>query len=330
MVIARYATIERHGAPEVMTWQNETLAAPAKGQVMIIHDAVGVNYLDILQRSGTSPVNVPARLGLEGSGIIEDVGPDVTGLARGDRVAYAGGPPGAYADRRLLPADRVISLPVGISSETAAAAFFKGLTAYYLVHKLRKLSAGEVVLVHAAAGGVGQILCQWLKLRQVTVIGTVGNADKIKVAKNAGCDLVMVIGRDDVIAGVRKLTNGLGASVVYDSVGLATFDSSIGSLAQFGLLVSFGWASGDPSPVDLVQLRNAGSLFITRPTVSHYIDSRSDLVEAADALFGLIGKGALSIPIGGWYSFSDVAKAHADVEARRTHGSIVLVPEGRI
>jgi NADPH2:quinone reductase len=265
-------------------------------------------------------------VGVEGAGVVEEVGPGVKTVAKGDRVAYAGGAPGSYSQVRVMPVDRLVKIPKGISERQAAAMMLKGMTAQYLIRRTYAVKAGDAVLFHAAAGGVGLIACQWLKALGATVIGTVGSDEKAKLAKAHGCDHVVVYTREDFVARVKEVTNGMGVPVVYDGVGKSTFQGSLDCLRPRGLMVSYGNASGAVPPVDLLQLSSRGSLFITRPTLVHYTGTRQELEAAAKALFTVVKSGKVKIESSVTYPLAEAAKAHGDLEARKTTGSILLLP----
>jgi NADPH2:quinone reductase len=314
------------GGPEVLRWQEIDPGQPSAGEVMVRHTAVAVNFIDIYHRTGLYPVSLPSGLGLEAAGVVEAVGPGVDDVAVGDRVAYNSGPLGAYSQRQRVSAQRLVRLPAGISDEQAAAMMLKGMTAEYLLLRTYRVSRGETILFHAAAGGVGLIACQWAKHLGATVIGTVGSDDKVDVAKRHGCDHVLVTRREDVAARVREITGGRGVPVVYDSVGQATFEGSIDSLAPRGMLVSFGNASGPVQPFPLMLLTLKGSLYVTRPSLATYTASREDLMASAAALFDVVQSGAVKIEVRHRVPRADAAEAHRALESRQTVGSIVLVP----
>jgi NADPH2:quinone reductase len=317
--------IQGTGGPDVMKWEEVAVGDPGPGEVRVRNTAVGLNFIDTYHRSGLYPIPLPAILGQEGAGVIEAVGPKVTGLKKGDRVAYAG-PLGAYAEVVLRPADRLVKLPAGIEDRTAAAIMLKGMTAWYLLRRTHPVRKGETILVHAAAGGVGLILCQWAKTLGATVIGTVGSDEKAELAKRAGCRHVVVTSREKVAERVKAITAGKGVPVVYDGVGKETFLESLDSLAPLGLMVSFGNASGPVAPFSPVLLSQKGSLFLTRPTLMHYTARREDLLQAARDLFSVVKRKAVRISINQTYPLQDAARAHADLEGRRTTGSTVLLP----
>jgi NADPH:quinone reductase len=316
--------IHRTGGADVLAWEEVAVPAPGPGEARVRQRAVGVNFIDVYQRTGLYPVALPAVLGQEGAGVVEAVGPGVTDVAVGDRVAY-GGIPGAYAEVRTVPAERLVKLPDGIDDERAAAIMLKGMTAEFLLRRTHRVSAGETIVFHAAAGGVGQIACQWAKALGATVIGTVGSAAKVDVARRHGCDHV-VLTTDDLAARVRSLTGGTGADVVYDSVGRDTFEASLDSLRPRGLLVSYGNASGPVPPFAPLVLTTKGSLFLTRPSLVHYIATRAELLASAGAVFGAVLAGEIRVEIGQRYPLAEAARAHADLEGRRTTGPTVLLP----
>jgi NADPH2:quinone reductase len=312
------------GGPEVLEWQPVEVGKPGPGQVRIRHTAVGLNYIDTYQRSGLYPMPMPSGLGLEAAGVIEEVGPGVSGLKPGDRVAYAGGPLGAYSEARVMPADRLVPLPDGISDQQGAAMMLKGMTAWYLVRRTHVVKPGETILIHAAAGGVGLIVCQWAKHLGATVIGTVGNADKAKLAKDHGCDHPINYRTEDFVARVGEITGGKKVPVVYDSVGKDTFYKSLDCIAPLGLMASFGQSSGAIGPVDIGILAGKGSLFLTRPTLNTYTASRQDLLTAAGELFEVVQKGAVKLQINQTYPLREAARAHRDLQDRKTTGSTVF------
>jgi len=315
---------DKTGGPDVLTWQQVSVDKPGPGQVRLKHTAVGLNYIDTYQRSGLYPMPMPSGLGSEAAGIIEEVGPGVAGLKPGDRVAYAGGPLGAYSEARVMGAERLVPVPDGISDQEAAAMMLKGMTAWYLVRRTYPVKGGDTILIHAAAGGVGLIVCQWAKHLGATVIGTVGSDDKAALAKANGCDHPIVYTRDDFVAKVGEITKGAKLPVVYDSVGKDTFYKSLDCLAPLGLLALFGQSSGSVPPVDLGILAGKGSLFVTRPTLNTYTASREDLLTAANELFDVVRSGAVKLAINQTYPLRDAAQAHRDLESRKTTGSTVF------
>ena len=313
------------GGPEVLQWEEVTVGDPGPGEVRVRNTAVGLNFIDTYHRSGLYPMPMPLALGSEGAGIIEAVGPKVKGFKVGDRVAYAQ-PIGAYAEVLLRPVARLVKIPTGVSENTAAAMMLKGMTAWYLLRRTYKVKKGDTILVHAAAGGVGQILCQWGKHLGATVIGTVGSDAKAPIAKKAGCKHVIVAERETVSKRVREITKGKGVPVVYDGIGKETFMDSLDCLAPLGVMASFGNASGAVPPVNIGILAAKGSLFLTRPTLGNYTGSREDLETAARDLFAVVKKGAVKIAINQTYPLREAAQAHRDLEGRKTTGSTVLLP----
>ena len=317
----------RPGGPEVLVWDEVAVGAPASGQVRLRQTAVGLNYIDVYHRTGAYPVAaMPSGIGLEGAGVVEEIGAGVAEIKVGDRVAYASPPIGAYAEARLMPADRLVKLPAGISDRVAAAMMLQGMTAQYLIRRTHRVAAGETILMHAAAGGVGLILCQWAKHLGATVIGTAGSEDKAALARAHGCDHVILYRRENVAERVRELTGGAGVPVVYDGVGKDTFAASLDCLAPLGLMASFGSASGPVPPFDMGVLAAKGSLFLTRPTLMTYIAKREDLLASAQELFDVVATGAVKIEINQTFPLRDAAAAHRALEARQTTGSTVLLP----
>lgn len=323
------------GGPEVLRYESIEVKAPGPGEALIRHGAIGLNFVDTYLRAGHGaygdtdkpyPLDYPAILGFEAAGVVEAVGPGVAAVAAGDRVAYSAAPMGAYAEKRVIGADVLVKLPAAISDQTAAAAILKGLTAEYLLRRCFKVERGQTILIHAAAGGCGLLMSQWASHMGATVIGTVSSPEKAALAKRHGCAHVIDYGREDFVARVRELTNGAGVPVVYDGVGRATFMRSLDCLAPRGTMVLFGQPSGPVDPVPLNALTDRGSLFLTRPGLLDYIAKRAELVAAADALFGLIGRGVLRVEIGQTFPLKDAAEAHRALESRRTHGSTLLIP----
>lgn len=319
--------LQRHGGPEVLRSEETEILAPGPGEVRLRQTAVGVNFIDTYHRSGLYPVpSLPSGLGVEAAGVVDAVGPDVTAFQPGDRVAYAGGPLGAYADTRLFPADRLLPLPESIAPETAAAVCLQGLTARFLLKETYPVKAGDTILVHAAAGGVGLLLCQWAAHLGATVIGTVGSRAKAALAEQHGCHHPILYTEVNFAEQVRTLTAGEGVCVVYDGVGQATFAGSLDSLRPRGLLVSFGQASGKIPPIDIGVLSAKGSLYLTRPTLFTYTAARDHLLTSAADLFAVIGAGVLKVHVGRTFPLQDAAAAHRALEARETSGSLVLIP----
>jgi NADPH:quinone reductase len=325
--MTRAIRIHEPGGPEVLRWEEVEVGKPGDGQVRLAQSAVGLNYIDIYHRTGLYPLpELPATLGLEAAGTVGAVGPGVKDLSPGDRVAYASPPVGAYAEARLMPADRVVRLPDGISDIHAAGMMLQGMTVHYLIRRTYRVQPGDTVLFHAAAGGVGLIACQWLKHLGATVIGTVGSEEKAALARAHGCDHTILYKTENVPERVRDLTGGDGVPVVYDSVGKDTFEGSLDSLAPLGMLVSFGNASGPVPPFNPGVLSAKGSLFLTRPTLMTYTAKREDLVAAAEDLFSVVTSGAVKIEVNQTYPLAEAAQAHRDLEARKTTGSTVLLP----
>ena len=317
--------IHETGGPDKLQWEEVQVGDPGPGQVRVRNTAVGLNFIDTYHRSGLYPLQLPLTLGSEGAGVIEAVGPKVKEFKVGDRVAYAN-PIGAYAEMVLRPADRLVKIPAGIDDKVAAGIMLKGMTSWYLCRRTYKVKAGETILVHAAAGGVGQILCQWAKHLGATVIGTVGSEEKAVLAKKAGCRHVVVTSKEKYVDRVKAITKGKGVPVVYDGVGKDTFMESLDCLSPLGLMVSFGNASGPVAPFNLGILAQKGSLFLTRPTLVNYTSNREDLVRAARDLFAVVKSKAVKISINQTYPLREAAQAHRDLEARKTTGSTVLLP----
>ncbi|PXX46319.1 quinone oxidoreductase family protein [Aquitalea magnusonii] len=314
------------GSPDVLQLENSSVGEPGPGEVRLRHHAIGVNFIDTYQRSGLYPVALPSGLGCEAAGVVEAVGEGVTQLQVGDRVAYAGGPLGAYSTERLLPATLLVKLPDSISDEVAACIMLQGMTVEYLIRRTFAVQPGMTVLWHAAAGGVGQIAVQWLSSLGVQVIGTVGSAAKGELARQLGCAHVINYSEEDVVARVREITGGKGVPVVYDSVGKSTFEMSLNSLAPRGSFVSFGNASGAVPAFEPLLLSQKGSLFFTRPKLADYIAQRAELEASAAALFERIAAGAVQVRPSASYPLATAAAAHRDLEGRRTTGSIILQP----
>jgi NADPH2:quinone reductase len=315
------------GGPEVLKWEDFDPGNPQAGEALVRHEAVGLNFIDVYHRTGLYPLPaLPSVLGLEGAGIIEEIGDGVSEVAVGDRVAYAGPPPGAYAEIRRMPADRLVKLPADISTRQGAAMMLQGMTARYLLRGCYQVKQGDTVLIHAAAGGVGSIACQWAKHLGATVIGTVGSREKAEMARSHGCDHPILYNDEDFVAKTKEITGGKGVDVVYDSVGQATFMKSLDCLRPIGMMVSFGQSSGSVSAFDPGILAAKGSLFLTRPSLMSYTAKREDLLEHARDLFGVVESGAVKIEIKQTYPLSEAAQAHRDLEARKTTGSTILIP----
>ena len=317
---------DRVGGPEVLQWVEADLPPPAAGEVRIRHEAIGLNYIDTYHRSGLYPLTLPSGLGQEAAGVIEAVGEGVVDFVPGDRVAYVGGPLGAYAESRNIAASLLVSLPDSLSFEQGAAMMMQGLTAQYLLRRTYRVQPGDTILIHAAAGGVGLIVCQWAKALGATVIGTVSSDEKAELARSHGCDHPIVTSREKVSERVRQITAGEGVPVVYDSIGKDTFMDSLACLRPLGVMVTFGNASGPVPAFEPALLARMGSLFLTRPTLFHYIARREDLLAMSDELFDVVASGQVRLSINQRYPLKDAAVAHRELEARRTTGSTVLLP----
>lgn len=315
--------VHEAGAPEVLKWEEVDVGEPGPGQVRLRQEAAGLNFIDVYHRTGLYPQPLPFTPGVEGAGVVEAVGEGVADLKVGDRVAY-GGPVGGYAEARLVPADRLVKLPETISSEQAAAMMLQGMTAEMLLKRVYPVKSGETILVHAAAGGVGLILCQWAKALGATVIGTVSSDEKAELARANGCDHPIIYTRQDFVAEVERITEGAKVAVVYDGVGKDTFMKSLDCLARRGMMASFGNASGPVEPFDALLLARKGSLFLTRPTLYDYTFDAADLQQSARSLFDVVGSGKVRIEIGQRFALADAAEAHRALEGRRTSGSTVL------
>lgn len=318
--------IHKTGGPEVLQWDDIDVPAPKEGEARIKHTAIGLNYIDTYHRSGLYPLPLPTVIGSEGAGVVEAVGPGVTDLKAGDRVAYGNAPIGSYAESRIIPAGRLVKLPAGISDQQAASMMLKGMTSQYLIRRTYVVKKGDTILVHAAAGGVGLIICQWAKHLGATVIGTVGSADKAKLAAAHGADHTILYRDTDFVAKVKEITKGAGVPVVYDGVGKDTFMPSLDCLSPRGLMASFGNASGAVPPVNIGVLAAKGSLYVTRPTLATHVASRADLLATANDLFDVVSKGIVKIEVNQTYALKEAAKAHTDLESRKTTGSTVLTP----
>lgn len=323
--MAKAIRYHKQGGPEVLQFEDVEVGDPAQGQVRIRHTAIGVNFVDIYQRSGLYPMQLPQTGGNEGAGVVEAVGPGVTDLKVGDRVTYTG-LPGSYCEQRLVPADRMVKLPQGITEDQAASMLLKGLTVHYLIFSTYQVKKGDTVLWHAAAGGVGLIACQWLKALGVTTIATAGSPEKMALAKAHGADHVINYSTENFVEKVKAITGGKGVPVVYDGVGKATWEGSLDCLRPRGLMVSFGNASGPVAPVNLGILSTKGSLYVTRPTLATHIATRADLVERSKALFDMVLSGKVKIETTARYKLADAAQAHRDLESRKTTGSVILQP----
>lgn len=315
--------VHETGGPDVLKWEDVDVPAPGTGEALVRQTAAGLNFIDTYQRSGLYPIALPAIMGNEGAGVVEAVGDGVTEVKPGDRVAYHSAP-GAYAEQRIVPSWLLAKLPDGISDQQGASMMLKGGTAQYLLRQIHNVQAGETIVIHAAAGGVGLIVCQWAKHLGATVIGTVGSDEKAALAKAHGCDHAVVYTREDFTARVKEITNGKGVPVVYDSVGKDTFMGSLDCLQPRGLMVSFGNASGPPDPLNVLALSQKGSLFLTRPTLGHYTPDHAAVLKVANDLFDVVSSGAVKIEINQTYPLQDAAQAHRDLESRKTTGSTVL------
>ena len=325
--MSKAVRIHQTGGPETMKWEDVDVGAPGPGEIRIRHDAIGLNFIDVYFRTGLYPAaSLPFTPGLEGAGAVEAVGEGVDSVAIGDRVAYASPPLGAYAQERLMPADRVVVVPADIDSNQAAAMMLQGMTVEYLLRRAYPVQAGETILFHAAAGGVGLIACQWAKHLGATVIGTVSSDEKAELARAHGCDHPIVYTRENFTERVRELTDGVGVPVVYDGVGRDTFAGSLDCLSPRGMLVSFGQSSGKVDSFDIGLLSAKGSLYLTRPTLMTYNERRADLVESSRALFEVVARGAVRINVNQTFPLADAADAHRALESRRTVGSTILLP----
>jgi len=319
--------IHETGGPEVLSWEEYDPGLPGQGEARIIHEAVGLNFIDVYHRTGLYPLpSLPAVLGLEGAGIVDMVGDGVTGLSKGDRVAYAGVPPGAYSQIRCMPAHRLVKLPEAISIHDAAGMMLQGMTARYLLRGCFKVQENSTILIHAVSGGVGSILCQWANHIGATTIGTVGSKAKAEIARQNGCTHTILYQEEDFVAAVGEITKGQGVDAVYDSVGQATFMKSLDCLRPLGTMVTFGQSSGSVQPFDISLLAAKGSLFLTRPSLMQYTARREDLLAHAQDLFEVVMSGAVKINITQEYALKDAAQAHRDLEARKTTGSVILLP----
>ena len=316
----------RTGGPEVLALEDIELPPPRAGEIRIRHTAIGVNFIDTYQRSGLYPVPLASGLGLEGAGVVEATGEGVTSFRAGDRAGYCTGPIGSYAEANNVPAERAVKLPAGVTDEIAAASLLKGMTAQYLLKRTYAAKAGQTILFHAAAGGVGLIACQWARAIGATMIGTVGSEEKAQLAREHGCTHVINYRTEDFVARVKEITQGEGCDVVYDSVGKDTFPSSLDCLKPKGMWVSFGSSSGPVPPFDIAVLSAKGSLYATRPTLMSYTARRADLLANAADLFDMVEKGAVKIMVNHTYPLREAAAAHRDLEARKTTGSVVLIP----
>ncbi len=329
--MSKAQVIHKLGPPEAMQWEDWPVPHPSAGEVRLRHTAIGVNFADTYHRAGIShpwPVPpCPVVIGFEGVGVVEDVGDGVNGFKSGDRVAYGIPPLGSYAEVRNYPADKLLHLPDGLEDRTVAALLMKGMTAQYLLHRTYKVQPGDTIVVHAAAGGMGLILCQWAKALGATIVGTVSTEEKAEAARAAGCDYPVVRSKESFVAKVREVTDGEGAAVVYEAIGKDTLQDSLDCLRLMGVCAAYGHVSGPPDPIDIIQdLGRRGSLFITRPAIMHYLAKRSDLEWAARDLFKAIGDGILDANINYEFALKDAVKAHQAIESGRTLGATVLIP----
>ena len=318
--------INKTGGPEVLELKDIQLEDPKSGEVLIKNEAIGLNYIDTYHRSGLYPVELPSNIGMEGAGVIEKVGPDVNDFKVGDRVAYASMPIGSYSTHRIFPTKKLVKVPEGIELENVVTLMTKGITTFYLLHKTYPVKSGETILYHAAAGGVGQILCQWAKSLGCTVIGTVGSDEKIEIAKANGCDHVINYSKENFSEKVKEITNGAGVPVVYDGVGKKTFDGSIECLKIRGTMVSFGNASGPLDPCNVTKSLAPKGLYLTRPSIAHYTTTREELDEAAGKVFEMFITKKFSLKIFKKYSLTEIVKAHEDLESRKILGPAVILP----
>ena len=325
-MITNAIRIHKQGGPEEMKWEETELPKIQEGDVLIKHTAIGLNYIDTYHRSGLYPMPVPLTLGIEGAGVVEEIGENVKDLKLGDRVAYASPPTGSYAERKVMPADRLVKIPDNISDEIAAAIMLKGMTVEYLVRRTYNVKAGQTVLFHAAAGGVGLIACQWLKAIGATVIGTVGSEEKAALAKNNGCDHTILYREEDFVTKVKEITNGEGVPVVYDGIGKDTLNGSIECLAIRGMMVSFGNASGPLSDINVPKMIQPKGLYLVRPSMQQYLSTKEELEEASKIMFEKISSGKVRINIFKKYKLDQVVEAHEDLEGRKILGPAVILP----
>ena len=318
--------VNKTGGPEVLELKDIKLNDPKSGEVLIKNEAIGLNYIDTYHRSGLYPIELPSNIGMEGAGVIEKVGPDVNDFNIGDKVAYASMPIGSYSTHRIFPTKKLVKVPEGIELENVVTLMTKGITTFYLLHKTFSVKSGDTILYHAAAGGVGQILCQWAKSLGCTVIGTVGSDEKIEVAKTNGCDHVINYSKENFAEKVKEITNGKGVPVVYDGVGKKTFDGSIECLKIRGTMVSFGNASGPLDPCNVTKSLAPKGLYLTRPSIAHYTTTRDELDEAANKVFEMFKTKKFGLKIFKKYSLSEIVKAHKDLESRKILGPAVIIP----
>jgi NADPH:quinone reductase len=325
-MITNAIRIHKQGGPEEMKWEEVSLPEIGESDVLIKHTVIGLNYIDTYHRSGLYPMPVPLTLGIEGAGVIEAIGSSVNGLKTGDRVAYASPPTGSYAEKKVMPANRLVKIPDDISDDVAAAIMLKGMTVEYLVRRTFVVKKGQSVLFHAAAGGVGLIACQWLKAIGATIIGTVGSEEKALMAKENGCTHTILYRKENFVERVKEITNGEGVPVVYDGIGKDTAMQGLDCLSPLGMMVIFGNSSGNAPPIETGLLAAKGSLFLTRPTLMTYNAKREDLVNSADKLFKMVSSGKINVSINAKYALKDASQAHKDLENRKTTGSTLLIP----
>ena len=318
--------ISKNGGPEVLELKDIDLGDPSPGEVLIKNEAIGLNYIDTYHRSGLYPIELPSSIGIEGAGIIEKIGPDVKDFKIGDKVAYASMPIGSYATHRIFPTKKLVKVPNEIELEDVVTLMTKGFTVFYLLHKTYPVKSGETILFHAAAGGVGQIFCQWAKSLGCTIIGTVGSDEKISIAKSNGCDHVINYSKENFVEKVKEITNGVGVPVVYDGVGKKTFDGSIECLKVRGMMVSFGNASGPLDPCNVTKSLAPKGLYLTRPSIAHYTSTRKELDEAANKVFEMFINKKFKLDIFKKYPLSEIVKAHQDLEGRKILGPAVIIP----
>ena len=318
--------ISKNGGPEVLELKDIDLGDPSPGEVLIKNEAIGLNYIDTYHRSGLYPIELPSSIGIEGAGIIEKIGPDVKDFKIGDKVAYASMPIGSYATHRIFPTKKLVKVPNEIELEDVVTLMTKGFTVFYLLHKTYPVKSGETILFHAAAGGVGQIFCQWAKSLGCTIIGTVGSDEKISIAKSNGCDHVINYSKENFVEKVKEITNGVGVPVVYDGVGKKTFDGSIECLKVRGMMVSFGNASGPLDPCNVTKSLAPKGLYLTRPSIAHYTSTRRELDEAANKVFEMFINKKFKLDIFKKYPLSEIVKAHQDLEGRKILGPAVIIP----
>jgi NADPH2:quinone reductase len=326
LIMSKAIRFHQTGGPEVLKWDDVNVEGPSSNQVRVRHTAIGLNYIDTYHRSGLYPLPLPSTIGMEAAGVVEETGANVTEIAVGDRIAYASPPPGSYSEERLIDADKVVKIPAGVDDQTAAAMMLKGLTAQYLIRQVHKVNSDDTILIHAAAGGVGLIVCQWAKSLGATVIGTVGTQEKAALAQANGCDHTILYTKENFAERVLDITNGQKLPVVFDSIGRDTFERSLDCLKPLGKMVSFGQASGPIPPVDLGVFAQKGSLYFTRPTLFNYAGTRDTLRAMSQDLFSVVARQIVKIHIDQTFPLSDARAAHEALEARKTTGSTILIP----